>query len=180
MAPTTRSPVLFFLASLLICAGCRRDAEPESAAQDGGVNIEDQIQDDQGSSVKERIEAALAAAQGDGKRVLLVFGGDWCPDCLALDRIFAEQPAMAVLASGYHVVKIDVGRRDRNLDVVDRYDNPIAGGLPAVVILDGTGQVLVATNQGELATARSMPSSEVLAFLRRWAPGNSHEPNGER
>jgi thiol:disulfide interchange protein len=159
------------VALLVICWGCGRGGGGQSAAPDEQAGAEHPIQDDEGTSVEEQIQAALAAAQGDGKRVLLEFGADWCPDCRALERMFAEQPVLAVLQSGYHVVRIDVGRRDRHLDVVARYDNPITGGIPAVVILDDTGKVLVTTKQGELATARSMNSSEVLSFLRRWVPG---------
>ena len=163
MGRRLRSPVPLLLAFLLICAGCRPGAEPESAPP----------------GVRGEIQAALAAARGDGKRVLLDFGADWCPDCRALDRMFAEQSVMVVLESGYHVVRIDVGRRDRNLDIVAEYDNPIAGGIPAIVLLDGAGKVLMETNQGELATARSMDSDQVLVFLRRWAPEPSDEPKGE-
>ncbi len=93
--------------------------------------------------------------------------------------MFAEDSVMAVLESGYHVVRIDVGRRDRNLDIVAQYGNPIAGGIPAIVILDGAGGALVATNQGELATARSMDSQQVLVVLRRWLPGRADETKAE-
>src|SRR5262249_24204714 len=36
------------------------------------------------------VQEALAAANADGKRVLLDFGANWCPDCIALDRFFRE------------------------------------------------------------------------------------------
>jgi len=172
----------WLVALLVICVGCGRGGSRQSAVEDEGAGAENAIRDeeaarrkgpipdDQGASVADQIQAALAAAQHDGKRVLLEFGADWCPDCRALDGMFAQQPVLAVLQSAYHVVQIDVGRRDRHLDIVAQYDNPIAGGIPAVVILDGTGKVLVTTKQGELATARSMDSSEVLSFLRRWVP----------
>ncbi len=202
-ARTLRLPVFGVLSLVASCAGCGHDLHDHSspsvtgadaegnARTDRPAGAEDEIrpseeadvpagtEHEQESSVKDEIETALAAAQSDGKRVLLDFGADWCPDCRVLERMFAEEPVLTVLQAGYHVVRIDVGRKDRNLDVVGQYDNPIAGGIPAVVILDGAGTVLVATNQGELATARSMPSEEVLAFVKRWAPGASDEPNGE-
>ena len=172
------APLLFAL--LLVAAGCERDVEntiqnQEVAAPGNEIPDEEQTAPEEQASVTDQIQAALTAARHDGKRVLLDFGADWCPDCRALDRMFAEDSVMAVLESGYHVVRIDVGRHDRNLDIVAQYGNPIAGGIPAIVILDGAGEALVATNQGELATARSMDSEQVLVFLRRWLPGRSDE-----
>ena len=32
------------------------------------------------------VQHAIAAAQVDHKKVLLVFGANWCPDCRALDK----------------------------------------------------------------------------------------------
>jgi thiol-disulfide isomerase/thioredoxin len=181
----------FLLALPVVCVGCGRGGGPQSAVEDEGAGAENPLRDDEAASMKpsmpdeqrasveDQIQSALAAAKNDGNRVLLEFGADWCPDCRALDRMFAQQPVLATLQSAYHVVQIDVGRRDRHLDIVARYDNPIAGGIPAVVILDEAGKVLATTKQGELATARSMDSSQVLGFLRRWAPqGQVRGPEG--
>lgn len=160
MSRRHRLPALVLLTSLLVAAGCGRESGPY----------------DEEANPKEEIQAALAAARGDGKRVLLDFGANWCPDCWALERIFAEEPVRAVLESGYHVVRIDIGRRDRNLEIVSQYGDPIRGGIPAVVILDSAGGVLATTAEGELANARSMASTEVLALLKRWAPQRPGSP----
>lgn len=116
-----------------------------------------------------QIRAALAAARADGKLVLLDFGADWCLDCHVLDRLF-EDPAVApYLAAHYHVVRVDVGKFDRNLDIVERYDSPIKGGVPAAVVLTGAGKVLVSTSDGALESARNMTASEIRRLLERWA-----------
>ena len=70
------------------------------------------------SDATHEIEAAFTAAGRDGKYVLLDFGADWCPDCRVLGGLF-EDPAVApVVTSSFHVVRIDVGRRDKNADLV--------------------------------------------------------------
>ena len=51
---------------------------------------------------------------------------------------------------------MDVGEWDRNLDIVEAYENPISEGIPALALLDSENQIIFATLAGELAAARSM------------------------
>ncbi len=111
------------------------------------------------------IEAALALARSDGKPVLIDFGADWCPDCVVLARMF-ELPSFADYLAGVHVVRIDVGTWDHNLDVSKEYGNPILAGIPAVVLVAPDGKVLGSTADGRLASAASMTPEAVLAVLR--------------
>ncbi|MEW6225463.1 MAG: thioredoxin family protein [Chloroflexota bacterium] len=111
------------------------------------------------------IAAAMAAAAADGKPILLDFGADWCPDCIVLARMF-EMPAFAEYLAGVHVVRIDVGFWDHNLDVSAAYGDPISVGIPAVVLVSPAGEVLGSTADGRLASAASMTPEAVLAVLR--------------
>ena len=63
------------------------------------------------------IEAALAAAARDGKYVLLDFGADWCPDCRVLGGLFEDPIVAPFVRRSFHVVRVDVGRRDKNADL---------------------------------------------------------------
>ena len=116
------------------------------------------------------IEAALAQAKVDGKRVLLDFGADWCPDCHVLDSYFEDPRAQAILDASYHVVRIDVGYFDKNLESATKYgNNVIAVGIPSVVILDAKGTKLVDTAAGELADSRRYTADDIVTFLSSWA-----------
>jgi thioredoxin-related protein len=115
------------------------------------------------------IAAALTKAKADGQRVLLVFGANWCPDCIVLAKIFDSKTVQPFLETHFQVVTINVGRRDKNLDLVEKYGSPIEKGIPAVVMLAAHGQVLATNQAGELANARTATASEILAFLRQWA-----------
>ena len=117
------------------------------------------------------IDAALKLAAVDHKRVLIDFGADWCADCRVLARLYADPSVRPTLDAGYHLVVVDVGEFDRNVDVSKRYGNVIEGGIPALVVTDASGRALVATKDGSFANARTMKAPDVLAFLRRWAPG---------
>ena len=72
-----------------------------------------------------------------------------------------------LLAAEFTVVKIDVGNFDKNLDVVKRYGDPIANGIPAAVILSADNHVLFATRAGELADARKMSDDGIERFFKQ-------------
>ncbi|MFF3562058.1 thioredoxin family protein [Streptomyces sp. NPDC002574] len=115
------------------------------------------------------IGAARAAAKKDGRPVLIDFGADWCLDCVVLGTRF-QQPEPAALLATYHVVSVDVGEFDRNLDVAGRYVDLRTSGIPALVVLDpSSGRIKVATDQGEFSNARTMSAAQVGTFLKRWA-----------
>jgi len=68
------------------------------------------------------IALALAAAGKDHKRVLLVFGGNWCYDCHVLDATFHSKAISPLVNENYHVVHVNVGDYDRNLDLAKKYE----------------------------------------------------------
>lgn len=117
------------------------------------------------------IASGLAAARRDGRQVLIDFGADWCPDCVALHSLFETPEVRPVLQRHYHLVAVDVGRFDRNLTVAARYVDLRTSGIPALVILAPSGRIRIATNNGAFANARTMVCQQVRAFLARWAVG---------
>jgi thioredoxin 1 len=98
--------------------------------------------------------------------VLLVFGANWCPDCRALDKAM-HGGSQRLIDSRFDVVKIDVGNFDKNLYLARRYGNPIAKGIPAIVVLGADSQVIYSTRDGELANAGQMTEQSIDAFLRQ-------------
>jgi thioredoxin 1 len=107
---------------------------------------------------------ALKAAQAEHKKVLLVFGANWCKDCRDLDQALHGSSA-ALIEGKFEVVKIDVGNFDKNLSLAEHYGNPIKMGIPAVVELSADDQVIYSTKGGELADARKMGEQGIYDFL---------------
>ena len=124
---------------------------------------------DPNANVRAEIQAALAAARQDDKLVLLEFGADWCLDCWILERHYQDAAVQPYLREHYHLVRIDIGRGDRNMDVVRKYGEPIDGGVPAIVVLAPTGQVLATTRDGSMEGARRMTPAMVRRRLEQWA-----------
>lgn len=121
------------------------------------------------ADAKKEIAEALAAAAKDHKRVLLVFGANWCFDCFALDYRFHQPAIQPLVEKNYHVVHVDIGRNDKNADLVKKYNVPVeAKGIPSLAVLDSTGRTLYTT--GEFDSARSADPQVIVKFLDTWKP----------
>jgi len=117
------------------------------------------------------VQHALSAAQADHKEVLLVFGANWCTDCRELDKAM-KGSSRPLIEGRFEVVKIDVGNFDKNLDIAQRYGNPIKRGIPAIAVVDADNHLIYSTKGGELADARSMGEQGIYNFLSSKIPVN--------
>jgi thioredoxin 1 len=116
------------------------------------------------------IASALAAAAKDRKRVLLVFGGNWCYDCHVLDTTFRSKEFAPIVDANYHVIHVNVGNYDVNLDLADKYQIPLKRGVPSLAILDPDGKLVVSQRQGEFESTVKIGPEDVLEFLKKWKP----------
>jgi thiol:disulfide interchange protein len=163
--PPLRPALALAALALLTAAGLR--AEPEYPKM--GPDIYDIHAD--GSA---DIAAALARAGSDRKRVLLVFGANWCIWCHRLHSTFETNAAVAAaLEKGFVLVDVDVNTRKgekRNAAVNERYGNPVQHGIPVLVVLDSDGKQLTTKDSGELEDGEGHSPAKILAFLAAWAP----------
>ena len=116
------------------------------------------------------IKQALALASKEHKRVLVVFGANWCYDCHVLDLAFHRPDVETVLHQNYEVVHVDVGEGNKNQDLMEQYQVPMKKGIPAIAVLDGAGKLLYSQRGGEFEKARALAPEDVLAFLNQWKP----------
>lgn len=121
------------------------------------------------ANARAAIQSALTEAQRDQKLVLLDFGADWCLDCVILDHLLQDAAVQPYLGEHYHLVRVDVGRFDHNLDIVRKYGTPIEGGVPAIVVLAPSGRILVNTRDGSMEGARRMTPAVIRRNLEQWA-----------
>lgn len=117
------------------------------------------------ANAKADIRSALADAKLAKVPVLIVFGANWCGDCKVLDIAFKSGSAAPLIAKHFKIVKVDVGRMDRNVDIADSYGVPLKKGIPAVAILSAEGNVIYLTKAGELADARNMGDKGIYDFF---------------
>ena len=118
------------------------------------------------SQAQTDVQTALVEARQTHKRIILDFGGDWCPDCQVLNIYFGQSPNRELLEKNFIRVNVNIGREDANLDLAHKYGVPVQG-VPALAVLDEHGKVLYSQNK-EFSDMRHMQSSDLTEFLNKW------------
>lgn len=113
------------------------------------------------------IATALARASADKRPILLDFGADWCPNCQVVEETLRANSSRSVLA-GYHVVPVDVGRFDRNIDVAAEYQLDVPTiGIPALVILLPNGKRRAEIDGRAFPNDPGIPANALVSWLKR-------------
>jgi hypothetical protein len=117
------------------------------------------------------IKAAEQKAATEHKRILLVFGANWCFDCHVLDLAFQRPDLAPILASGYVLVHVDIGLDGKkNASVAQQFNVPLDKGVPVLAVIDSDGTVIVSQKNGEFEDTRSLTPEALLEFLNKWKP----------
>jgi hypothetical protein len=117
------------------------------------------------------IKEAEERAAREHKRLLLVFGANWCFDCHVLDLAFQRQDLAPVLATNYELVHVDLGPDEhKNADLVQQYQIPLDKGIPALAVAKSDGKLVVSQKNGEFEDARGLTPEVLLQFLNKWKP----------
>jgi thiol-disulfide isomerase/thioredoxin len=119
------------------------------------------------------LAAALHNAAIEHKRLILDFGGNWCGDCKVLDIYFHDPANKSLIDANYIVVHVNVGHMDQNQKIAERYQVPLAKGVPALAVLDEHGKLLYSQRSGEFEAMRRMDPSSVTSFLLQWKPARA-------
>jgi thiol:disulfide interchange protein len=171
MSQTNRVFFTITVLAVMLISGC--NAAPTPTATPNSVSTNYLHPYDENANAQQDIDMALKLAQADHKYVLLDFGGNWCPDCIVLAKLYETEPLKAFVEKNYHIVTIDIGQFDKNLVISAQYGNPINNGVPAVIVLDPAGKMIGSTGDGAFANARNMNAKQVLSLLQKWTPPQS-------
>jgi thioredoxin 1 len=115
------------------------------------------------------LQHARERAKASGKMLMVIFGGNWCPDCRALHERLAESPIREYVEKRFEVVFVNIGEKDANLQIARDLGVTLAKGVPAAGFFGPDGKPVGFTNQGELEPARHYDAQQVLIFLRNVA-----------
>ena len=125
---------------------------------------------DPSANAMQDVDAALLTARTTGKLPLLILGGNWCHDSRGLAAKFEIEPLKTLIETSYQTVWVDVGHRDRNLDVAKRFGVDKILGTPTVIILSADGKVVNADTVHDWRTADSKPFDETVEYFASFAP----------
>ena len=116
------------------------------------------------------IKGALQKAAAKHKRVIVVFGANWCYDCHVLNTAFHRSDLAPILSANYEVVHVDIGKGEKNQDLMRKYEVPMKRGIPGLAVLDGDGKLVYSQKNGEFENARALAPEDFLSFLNKWKP----------
>ena len=117
------------------------------------------------------IKEAEGKAAKEHKRVLLVFGANWCFDCHVLDLAFHRPDIAALVDPNFEVVHVDIGPDGhKNGDLAKEFSVPLNKGVPSIAVAESNGTVVFSSKNGEVEDARGLTTDTLADFLRKWKP----------
>jgi thiol:disulfide interchange protein len=123
---------------------------------------------DEKADADAQIAAAAARARAGHKLLLIDFGGNWCGDCRILAGVMRLPEVQPFIDQHYEVVTVDVGRLDRNTQVLARYGVSDIEGVPALLIIDEQGKVLNRRELLDVTDKRHTRPQQMVDWLAKW------------
>ena len=120
---------------------------------------------DTNADAQKDIAAAQKRARVSKKYVMVIFGANWCKDCIVLHKLLDEPATKAYVDAHFEVVGVDLGRFNKNTDVAKSLKVDLDKGIPAAAFLASDGSLIGDTNNGELESSRDYHSDMILHFL---------------
>ncbi|HEX5227342.1 MAG TPA: thioredoxin family protein [Bryobacteraceae bacterium] len=117
------------------------------------------------------LKAGLARAAKEDKRVLVVFGANWCYDCHVLDTTFHSKEFAPLVDGNYVVIHINIGEEGKdNNDLAARLGVALDKGVPSLGVLEPNGKVVYAQKNGEFEATEKIGPEDIRGFLEKWKP----------
>ncbi|MEQ8742050.1 thioredoxin family protein [Parasphingorhabdus sp.] len=157
-----------FLFLLLLAMAAMTAPESARAEQTAAAHPEARPFEESADATAQ-VDAALARAQLNEKRLILVMGANWCHDSRGLAGWFAQPRFAAMLEAKYELVYVDVGHRDRNIDIARRFDLKSIKGTPTVLVLSSSGNLLNRQSAPKWRDAASREQDDIFAYFDQFA-----------
>jgi len=155
--------------SLILTAVLLIGCTSVSAVQPGlAVEHPDARLFDETADAKADVDAALAKGAAEDKVTLVAMGANWCHDSRALAGWFTkDDDFISFLEDTFVVTYIDVGQKNRNIDIAQRFGYDEIVGTPTLFMVAPDGTVLNAETAGSWRNSASRTKSEILAELKK-------------
>lgn len=122
---------------------------------------------DEKADAAAQIDAALGRARSRGHDTILIFGANWCHDSRALAGWFATPRFKAMLDTRYQLVWIDVGMKDRHIDLARRFGLDGIEGTPTVLIVDQSGAPLNLRDAPKWRNASRRDADSIFTYFEK-------------
>lgn len=117
------------------------------------------------------IARAVEQAKAENKQVLLQIGGNWCPWCVKLHALEAEDHEIdSLLNADYVRVMVNIPREKdkRDYELLATLENPQRFGFPVLVVLNQDGKRIHTQDSWYLEQDKTYDREKVEQFFRMW------------
>ncbi len=101
-----------------------------------------------------------------GKQPVVIFGGNWCPDCRILDGTLKMPSIESFMSEHFEIMHIDVGRYDKNMELMDYFGVAREKGVPRVIVFDKEMNILNSSSTKEWTTVRDRKMQDVFDYFQ--------------
>jgi len=166
------------IAFLLSASSCNsvdlseESLQVETDAYDLDAELKDDHHDDEPRPFDSEANAwadlntTLMAAKTNGKMSLVVMGANWCHDSRGLASHFEDTEFRTQYIDPYYEqVYIDVGEKDRNIDIAHKFGLEAIVGTPTVFFVTSDGDVLNLDDATGWRNSASRSREDIIASL---------------
>ena len=112
------------------------------------------------------IEIFLDSSIRKSKQSIIIFGGNWCPDCRILEGTLLLPTIKKYMIEHYEIMHVDVGRYDKNMNLISYFKIPKEEGVPRVLVFDNKKNILNMESTKEWTTARDRKQQEIFNYFQ--------------
>ena len=112
------------------------------------------------------IEGFLDSSINKSKQPIIIFGGNWCPDCRILEGTLQLPTIKKYMIEHYEIMHVDVGRYDKNMNLISYFKIPKEEGVPRVLVFDNKKNILNMESTKEWTTARDRKQQEIFNYFQ--------------
>ena len=112
------------------------------------------------------IERFLDSSINKSKQPIIIFGGNWCPDCRILEGTLQLPTIKKYMIEHYEIMHVDVGRYDKNMNLISYFKIPKEEGVPRVLVFDINKNILNMESTKEWTTARDRKQQEIFNYFQ--------------
>lgn len=118
------------------------------------------------------LDSFINEAINENLQPVIIFGGNWCPDCRILDGTLELPTVKKFLNEHYKIMHIDIGRYDKNMELMSHLKIEQKKGVPRVVIFNFQKEILNSSTSSEWTTARDRKQQEIFNYFQKYVVKN--------
>ena len=160
---------LFIAASLTVACTAVPNVTEATTAEHPDARPYDETRD-----ARVDVDLALQAAAETQKHAIIVMGANWCHDSRALAGWFETPRFQTLLNENYVVTYVDVGQKDRNIDIAQGFGLDDIVGTPTIIVTDSNGTVLNLNSAPTWRNAASRDEDGIYDYFENLAPSTTN------